>query len=89
MLKHVFLFSFIVSFLLLIYELPLISTEGNRYFISSYFPPEELIQSTGIYLLGVNSTEVLLEEGLEEQDFLDLNSHSMIFDINQVTNFHR
>lgn len=89
MLKHIFLFSFIASFLLLIYEVPLISMEGNRYVVSSYHPPEELVKSSGIYVLGVNTTEVLLEEGLEEQDFLELNSHSMIFDINQVTNIHR
>ena len=87
--KRIFLFSFIASLFLLLYELPIILSEGNRYFVSSYIPPEELFRNSGIYLLAVNSTEILLAEELDGQDFRNLNSQLLIFDIIPASNFHR
>ncbi|MFJ7826555.1 S16 family serine protease [Psychrobacillus sp. NPDC096623] len=87
--KYIFLLSFIASLFLLVYEFPLISTDGSRYFVSSYVSPEELIKNSGIYILAVRSTEILLAEDLDGQDFRNLNNQLLIFDIEPASNFHR
>lgn len=87
--KRIFLFSFIASLFLLLYELPIILTEGNHYLVSSYLPPEEIIENSGIYFLAVKSTQIKQDEVLNENLFRDFNSHLMVFDINPATNFHR
>lgn len=87
--RRTFLFSFIASLFLLLYELPIILTEGNHYLVYSYIPPEELVVNSRIYLLAVNSVQIKQEEILEEQAFRDLNSGLLIFDIKEVSNFLR
>ena len=87
--KYIFLFSFITSLFVLLYELPLIATDGNRYVFFSYVPPEELIKNSGIYILPVSSTEILLAEDQDGEDFRKLNSQLLIFDIVPASNFSR
>lgn len=86
-----FLFSFIASLFLLLYELPIILTEGNHYLVYSYVPPEELVKNSEIYLLAVHSTDFAIneEEVLDEQAFRDSNNHILIFDIIKATNTNR
>ena len=87
--KRIFLLSLVASLFLLLYELPIILTEGNHYLVYSYVPPKEIIKNSGIYTLPVSYTELKQEEVLDEQAFRDLNSHLMVFDINSASNFHR
>lgn len=89
--KRTILLPFVASVFLLLYELPIIQTEGNHYVVYSYVPPEELIKNSGIYLLPVHSTDIEIngEEVLDEQAFRDSNNHILIFDIVKATNINR
>lgn len=65
--RRAFLCSALLSFLLLLYDLPSIAADNYLYFVTGYYPPEELIEGTDIYVLGV-SKEII--GGVENEQVL-------------------
>lgn len=68
--RRAFLCSALLSFLLLVYDLPSVVADDYLYYVTGYHPPEELIGGSEIYLIGV-SKEII--GGVEnEQDLRDM-----------------
>lgn len=58
--KRKLTFAICILFVLFCYELPLIFYDATTHIALLYQPPEEIIEGTNIYLLGVNSVEFSL-----------------------------
>ncbi|MFC4321487.1 S16 family serine protease [Litchfieldia salsa] len=78
--KRAFVFSAILSLLLLIYESPLILIDEKVYLVTSYSDPLELIKGANIYMLSVNVFQI---SGVEnEQEVRDMFIYSQgVYDI--------
>lgn len=86
--KSPFVFSIITSLLLMFYEMPLILIDDHQYIVTSPAAPEELIQGSGIFLLGVNETTV---GSVDNEQVLRKTYHSKVdlFDIKSIKNHER
>ncbi|MGM0837924.1 MAG: S16 family serine protease [Bacillota bacterium] len=65
--RRAFLCSALLSFLLLVYDLPSVVADDYLYYVTGYHPPEELIGGTDIYIIGV-SKEII--GGVENEQVL-------------------
>jgi hypothetical protein len=67
LIRRAFLCSALLSFLLLVYDLPSVVADDYLYYVTGYHPPEELIGGSEIYLIGV-SKEII--GGVEDEQAL-------------------
>jgi hypothetical protein len=65
--RRAFLCSALLSFLLLVYDFPSVVADDYLYYVTGYHPPEELIEGSEIYLIGV-SKEII--GGVENEQVL-------------------
>ncbi|ART78104.1 hypothetical protein B4U37_19590 [Sutcliffiella horikoshii] len=84
--KRAFVYSTILSSLLLIYELPLTLFGENDYLVTRYSEPEELIKGTSIYLLSVK-IDHLSNVNNEHEIRAMYNDNQRVYDVVPGTNF--
>ncbi|ALC90968.1 hypothetical protein AM500_15130 [Bacillus sp. FJAT-18017] len=88
--KHIFVFSAVVSFLLLIYEFPIVLLDELQYIVTGYHEPEEIIKGTGIFLLGVSVVQMGdVENEQEVREMFTHNQKETYYEIIPVTNPER
>lgn len=84
--KRSFVFSIILSILLLIYESPLILLNENQYLVTSHKKPEELIKGSSIFILSVHIDQVANVEN--EQEIRAMYNYSQkVYEIIPGTNY--
>ncbi|TYS58106.1 hypothetical protein FZC74_14030 [Sutcliffiella horikoshii] len=84
--KRAFVYSTILSLLLLIYELPLTLFGENDYLVTRYSEPEELIKGSSIYLLSVQIDHI--SNVSNEQEIRAMyNDNQRVYEIIPGTNF--
>ncbi len=89
LLKRTFVFSVILSLLLLLYEMPLISLEKYQYSVTRYGPPEELVKGSGIFILSVKVDTI---GGVENEQVLRksyVDRQINFYEIIPITNYIR
>ncbi|MFJ7935909.1 S16 family serine protease [Sporosarcina sp. NPDC096371] len=84
--KRAFVFSVILSLLLILYEMPLISLEKYQYSVTRYSAPEELVKGSGIFILSVKVDTVggVKNEQVLQDGYID--SHIKFYDMTPITN---
>jgi Lon protease (S16) C-terminal proteolytic domain len=88
--KRIFVFSTVVSFLLFIYEFPIVLLDELQYIVTGYHEPEEVIKGTSIFLLGVTTFEIgNVENEQKVREMFTHNQKESFYEIKSVTNPER
>ncbi|MFD2655691.1 S16 family serine protease [Gracilibacillus thailandensis] len=82
------LISLILSVFFLVFDFPLVLLDTYQYAITSYSEPEEIIEDTGIYSLGVNLTYISYIEN-EEEFIKNVKSDKNNYEVIDIKNKNR
>ncbi|AYV68720.1 hypothetical protein ABW02_23500 [Niallia circulans] len=87
--NRVFVMPFLLPFLIVLYEFPIIFFDEYKFLVTSFNQPEEIISGTNIYFLSVKEDTVSNIQNEKEVRNIYATNHQEIYEIVPVTNFIR